>query len=131
MIDYEVSVFDTVYPIIAPLCAPGKFVSTNITSSTAYPAVSLVEVTNVTVRSRQSSSQTENFADVMYQLDVYAKGKYNAKAVYVEADRAMTGIGFTRVSGTWLDNADAPEVSRYTARYRAWIDPNGVIYRAP
>lgn len=131
MIDYEVQVFDRVYNRIAPICAPGKVVSTQIPSFTAFPAATLVEVSNTTVRSRQSSSQKENFSDVMYQLDVYALTKQHAKQVYAEADEAMIEMGFTRVSGLWLDNADRPEVSRYTARYRAWIDPNGVIYRSP
>lgn len=131
MNDYEVQIFDRVYRKVSPLCADGKFVGTNIPTLTAFPAGSLVELSNTTVRSKQSSSQIENFSQVMYQLDIYALGKYACKEVYKAADEEMIGMGFTRISGMWLDNAGAPEVSRYTARYEAWIDRNGMIYRSP
>ena len=131
MIDYEVQVFDKVYRAVSPLCAAGKFVSTNVPNDTGFPAGSLIEISNTTVRSKQSSSQVENFSEVMYQLDVYAMTKSECKSVYKAADDVLIGMGFTRITGTWLDNAGRPEISRYTARYEAWIDPDGVIYRSP
>ena len=67
----------------------------------------------------------------MYQLDVYAQTKAEAKAVYKAADDELIATGFTRVGGDFLDNADNINVFRYTARYEAEIDPDGVIYRAP
>lgn len=129
MNDYEVQVFDRVYSKVAPLCAQGKFVSTNIPTLTAYPAGSLIEIDNSTVRRRQSTSFTEDYSSVMYQLDVYGMTKQSCKAVYNAADEEMIRMGFVRISGTWLDNSAVPEVSRYTARYEAWIDANGMIYR--
>lgn len=131
MIDYEVYVFDKVYRKASPLCAKGKFVNVYVMSPTAYPAGSLVELSNRTVRNRQSSTPVENFARIMYQLDVYAKTKAEAKAVYKAADDEMIALGFTRISGDSLNNVDDIEIFRYTARYEAIIDPNGVIYRAP
>ena len=131
MIDYEVQIFDRVYQYVAPLCAKNKFVSEYVASPSAFPAGSLVELSNVTVRSRQSSSITENYARVMYQFDSYATSKQKCKEVFAAGDEAMIGMGFTRISGNWMDNADNTKVHRYTARYEAEIDPNGVIYRRP
>ena len=129
MIDYEINVFDKVYRKVAPLCAKGKFVSTYVRSSTAFPAGSLVELINHTDRKRQSSTPVENYAVVMYQLDVYALSKAEARKVYATADDEMIALGFTRISGNFLDNADDVNVFRYTASYEAEIDRNGNIYR--
>ena len=129
MIDFEVNIFDRVYRKVSPLCASGKFVSVYNRAPTAYPAGSLVELTNRTVRSRQSSTPVENFARVMYQLEVYALSKREAKTVYKEADDEMIALGFTRISGDFMDNADNIDVFRYVARYEAEIDQNGTIYR--
>lgn len=129
MIDYEVNVFDMVYRKTSNLFAKGKFVSVYNPTPTAYPAGSLVELINRTDQKRQSSTPIENYAVVMYQLDVYALSKKEAKAVYSAVDDEMIAIGFTRVSGDFLDNADNVNVFRYTARYEAEIDREGNIYR--
>lgn len=129
MIDYEVNVFDRVYRKTSNLFAKGKFVSVYNPTPTAYPAGSLVELINRTDQKRQSSTPIENYAVVMYQLDVYALSKKEAKAVYSAVDDEMIAIGFTRVSGDFLDNADNVNVFRYTARYEAEIDREGNIYR--
>lgn len=129
MIDYEVNVFDTVYQKVSHLFAKGKFVSTYIPSPTGFPAGSLVELTNDTVRKRQSSTPIENFALVMYQLDVYATTKKEAKALLSAVDEVMIGLGFTRVGGEFLDNVSNVNIFRYAARYEAEIDRDGNIYR--
>ena len=131
MIDYEVNIFDTVYRQVGSKCARGKFTSIYVQSPTAYPAGSLIELSNRTVREFQSSTPTENFSRVMYQLDTFAMSKKEARDVYKTADEAMIGMGFTRTMGNFIDNAGNPDVYRYTARYEALIDPDGVIYRIP
>ena len=129
MIDYEVNVFDRVYRRVYPLCAIGKFTSVYVPNPTDYPAGSLVELTNTTVRERQSSTPVENFARVMYQLDVYARTKQEAREVYKAADEEMIGMGFTRITGDFMDNAGNVNIFRYVARYEAEIDRDGNIYR--
>lgn len=129
MIDFEVNVFDKVYRKLSPLCAKGKVVSVYTPDPTAFPAASLVELTNHTVRKRQSSTPIENYARVMYQLDVYAKTKKEARSVLSAADEAMIGLGFDKVGGDFLDNASDINVFRYVARYEAEIDRDGNIYR--
>lgn len=129
MIDYEVKIFNTVYNAISSLVAKGKFVSKQIVSPTAFPAASLIEMDNTTVRSRQSSTPKENFALITYQLDVFAMTKSECKKVLAAADGAMIAMNFTRISGRYIDNPGNPDVFRYVARYEAEVDPDGNLYR--
>lgn len=130
MIDREVQIFNRVYASVAPLCARNRFVSTIITEPpTAFPAASLIEINNRTVLAKQSSTPVENFASVMYQLDVYATSKSKCREVFAAADDAMLGMNFSRVAGQYMDNAANTKVFRYVARYEAEIDRDGNIYR--
>ena len=130
MIDYEVKIFNRVHATVAPLCANKKFVSTVISAPpTAFPAASLIEIDNRTIRKRQTSTPVENYALVTYQLDVFATTKSECRSVYAAADEAMIAMNFTRISGQYIDNAGNTKVFRYTARYSAEIDPDGNIYR--
>ena len=129
MIDYEVNIFDTVYRRVSNLFAKGKFVSVYVPDPTGFPAGSLIELTNDTVRKRQSSTPIENFVRVMYQLDVYALTKKEARSLLSAVDDVMIGIGFTRTGGEFLDNMSNVNVFRYSARYEAEIDRDGNIYR--
>lgn len=129
MIDYEVQVFNALYPVVAPLCAKDKFLSVQPITLTSFPTVALVEMDNTTVRQRQSSTPGENFARITYQLDVYAQSKAECRNVYAAADGQMILLGFNRFSGTFLNDPTNTKVYRYTARYQAEIDRDGVIYR--
>ena len=130
MIDYEVKIFNAVYPYVAPLCANKRFVSTIITEApTAFPAASLMEMDNKTVRARQSSTPVENYALVTYRLEVYATTKSACRAILTAADNAMIALNFTRISGYYIDNPTNTKVFRYVAKYEAEIDTEGNIYR--
>jgi hypothetical protein len=129
MIDFEVQIFNTVHAVVSPLCAKNKFVSRQIVSETAFPAASLIEMDNFTVRDRQSSTPGENFARITYQLDVFAKKKSDCRKVFAAADGAMLGMNFSRMSGRYIDNPGNPDVFRYVARYEAEVDPDGNLYR--
>lgn len=129
MIDFEVNVFDAVYRKVSSKFAKGKFVSVYVPDPTAFPSGALYELSNQTVRKRQSSTPQENFARVMYQLDVYALTKNQARSLLSDVDDAMIGLGFTRVGGEFMDNVSNVNVFRYSARYEAEIDRSGNIYR--
>ena len=129
MIDYEVQIFNKVHSVVAPLCAKNKFVSKQVLSPTAFPAASLIEMDNATIRNRQSSTPGENFALITYQLDVFARTKRECRAVFAAADEMMLKLNFSRMSGRYIDNPGNPDVFRYTARYEAEVDPDGNLYR--
>ena len=130
MIDAEVKIFNRVHAKAAPLCAKGKFVSTIITQEpTGFPAASLIEMDNSTVRSRQSSTPKENFAVITYVLEVYATTKSKCREVYATVDDEMIAMNFSRMSGQYVNNAGNTKVFRYVARYEAEIDSEGNLYR--
>lgn len=129
MIDAEVKIFNRVHAVAAPLCAPKKFVSIQLVNPTAFPAASLIEMDNRTVRNRQSSSPIENFAQITYQLEVYAMKKSECRAVYSTVDDEMISMNFSRMSGQYIDNPNNTKVFRYVARYEAMIDRDGNLYR--
>ena len=132
MIDYEVKIFNAVYSAAAPKCAANKFVSTVITEEpTAFPAGSLIEMDNATVRKRQGSSATENFARITYQLELYATSKSKCREVFIAADNAMISLNFSRISGQYINNIQNTKVFRYVARYEADVDTDGNLYRVP
>lgn len=131
MIDYEVKIFNTAHATVAPKCANNMFVSTVITEApTAFPAASLIEIGNRTVRNRQSSTPKENFSLITYQLDVYATSKSKCREVFATADEAMIAMNFTRTSGQYINNIQNTKVFRYTARYEAIVDADGNLYRS-
>ena len=130
MIDYEVKVFNRVHAKAAPLCAQGKFVSTVInTKPTAFPAASLIEMDNITVRERQSSTPKENFALVTYQLEIYATTKSECRKVFKAVDDEMISMNFSRMSGQYINLPENLNLFRYVARYEAEIDADGNLYR--
>lgn len=130
MIDCEVKVFNRVYAKVAPLCAKNKFVSTIITAEpTAFPAGSLIEMDNATVRDMQSSTPVENYSRVTYQLEIFATTKSKCREVFAVADDEMIAMNFTRMSGQYINNAGNTKVFRYVARYEALVDQNGNLYR--
>lgn len=131
MIDYEEKIFSQVHKVVAPLCAKNHFVSKQLISATAFPAASLIEMDNATVRDRQSSTPIENFSRITYQLDVYAMKKSECRKVFAAADGMMLKLNFSRMSGRYIDNPKNPDLFRYTARYEAEIDQNGNLYRRP
>lgn len=131
MNDFEVQIFNRVHPSVAPLCAPNKFVSKQIVSATAFPAASLIEMDNATVRRKQTSTPVENYSRLTYQFEAYAMTKSECRAVVAAADEAMIAMNFSRMSGQYIDNPGNPDVFRYVARYEADVDREGNLYRVP
>lgn len=129
MIDYEVDIFNAVYPDVAPKCADKRFVSKRITGDPKLPAASLWEISNTTVRDRQDSSRTEVFASIAYQGEVFARTKRECREIVKAMEDKLIAIGFTKVSGDYIDNPGKQDVERYVGRYEAEIDRNGMIYR--
>ena len=130
MIDYEVKIFNRVHAVAPPLCAKGKFDSTIITEEpTGFPAASLIEMDNATVRSRQSSTPVENYALITYQLEVYATSKSECRKVFAAVDEEMISMNFNRMSGHYINMPENLKLFRYVARYEAVIDANGNLYR--
>lgn len=131
MIDYEVKIFNNVHDAVAPLCAPKRFVSRQPSDFTKLPAAGLWEMSNRTIRTRQTSTPKENFARLTYQFEAVATTKTEAKKIYKAADDRMISMNFTRISGDFIEYPDDVKIVRYVARYEVEIDEDGNLYRSP
>ena len=133
MINVETEIFGSVankvraeYPNIF---MTGEYVK----SPPSFPAVSLVEMDNTVYTSTQTSTETENHASLMYELDVYSnktKGKKSeCKAIATLIDKEMASFGFSRIMLQPIPNMDDATIYRVKGRYKAVVSKENVIYR--
>ena len=104
-----------------------------VKSPPTFPAVSLVEMDNTHYTFTQTSSEMENHADVMYEVNVYSNKKVGKKSeckkIIALIDNEMTARGFTRTMLQPIPNMDDATIYRMVARYKAIVSKNNVIYR--
>ena len=130
MIDFEIEIFDAVYPFIKDLVPPGGFVSEYVPAPSAFPHVALMEVDNVPDRRTVDSGHYEYSAILTYEAQVYAMDKATCRSIAAALDSAMVGtIGFTKTLGQMIPNQPDPNIFRYVARYTRGVDRGGNTYR--
>lgn len=104
----------------------GEYVET----PSSFPAVSLVEEDNSVVSSLMTTTNMENFVDVVYSVNIYsnkASGKkIEAKNIGDTVDEEMMKMGFTRTMRSQIPNIDRT-IYRLTIRYvgRITVEENG------
>ena len=133
MINVENEVFDSVAEKVRaeyPKCyLTGEYVK----SPPSFPSASIVEMDNTVYTSTQTSSESENHANLMYEVNVYSnktKGKKTeCKAIISIIDSEMAAMGFTRTMLQPIPNMDDATIYRMTARYKAVVSKDKVIYR--
>lgn len=132
MIDIEQEVYT---PIAEKLRKrfPGISVSGEYVNAPAkFPHVTIIEKDNYTTQSHLDSSNTERYATVMYEVNVYSNKAGKKKTVCREImgviDEMFYKKNFTRISMPPVPNMENGTIYRLVARYRAETD--GVaIYR--
>ena len=132
MIDIEAKVYT---PIATALrtAHPGVSVSGEyVKAPSEFPFVSIVEEDNYTTLAHRDGSDSEKFATLMYEVNVYsnkgAKKKSECKAIMATIDELMYAMNFTRLSLAPIPNMENASIYRMTARYRAETDGT-IIYR--
>lgn len=114
--------FNDIYVVGEYVNAPPKF-----------PAVYIVEQDNTVNRMGRDTSDIENFADVMYQVDIFSnknKGKKaECKAIAAFVDEQFASIGFTRTFLNPVPNMDDGTIYRMTGRWVATVSKDREIYR--
>jgi hypothetical protein len=88
---------------------------------------------NTVYENSQTSSENENHATLMYEVNVYSnktKGKKTeCKEIISLIDKEMTLVGFTRIMLQPIPNMDDATIYRMTARYRAVVSKGKKIFR--
>lgn len=133
MIDIEVQVFNQIAPALRAEF-PDIFVTDEyVNAPSRFPAVYISEMDNTVNRASRDTSNIENFADVMYQVDIYSnknKGKKSeCKAIASIVDEKFTALGFTRSFLNPVPNMDGATIYRMTGRWIATVSKNNVVYR--
>lgn len=133
MIDVERMIFT---PIAEALRKKFKGIDVSgayVKSPPKFPHASIVEQDNYTTTAHQDSSETEGFATIMYEVNVYSnktdKSKSECRSILSEIDKMLCAMNFTRISMTPVPNMDNASIYRLVARYRAETDGNTLFRR--
>lgn len=98
-----------------------------------FPSVSIVEMDNSTFRPTWSNRATEQYALVMYEVNVYSNltggKKAQAKAIMDTIDGLLQAYGFERMICQPIQNLNDATVYRMVGRYRAVVSDELMIYR--
>jgi hypothetical protein len=98
-----------------------------------FPAVTLDEITNVTVDELEDSSVAEKYSSLTYRLQVFSNKqsgkKAEARAIFATADSVMRGLGFRRITYTTTPEIYESTIYSITATYEAIAGADGVIYK--
>ena len=132
MIDVESDIFSLISTALRAayddIYVTGEYVS----QPPIFPAVFIVEMENSVYQPGRDSSGIENFANVMYQIDVYSNlsrgKKAQARTIIGMIDVLMAVKGFTRTFMNPVQNMNDPTIYRITARYQAVVGKDKVIY---
>lgn len=113
---------------------PGIFVTgEHVPIPASFPAVSIVEADNATDKRSRTNSQEEQFAEVMYEVNVYSNRtqgkKAEARTIISTIDTMLLEYGFERVMLQPIPNLDDATIYRMVGRYRAVVSNNLTIFR--
>lgn len=133
MIDIEREVYT---PIVKTLRKrfPGISVSSEYVNSPAkFPYVSIVEQDNYPTVEHLDNSNTERYATVMYEVNVYSDKAGKKKSVCREImgviDEMLYKQNFTRISMSPVPNMENGTIYRLVARYKAETDGENLYRR--
>lgn len=133
MISVENQVFADVAAAVRAEFPDAFVVDEYVNAPKRFPTVYIVEQDNTVNRASRDTSNVENFADVMYQVDIYSnknKGKKSeCKAIAEIVDERFAALGFTRSFLNPVPNMDNATIYRMTGRWIATVSKHNVVYR--
>lgn len=126
MIDMEAALFTELAKALRT-AFPGVTVAGEyVNAPSKFPFVSIEEADNYQDARYQDSAQTERFASVMYEVNVYSNKTGGKKAEcrkllnYIDA--MLYEMNFTRISMNPVPNMEDGTIYRLNARYEAVTD---------
>lgn len=133
MIDIENEIFSIVSNVVRNIYPKIYMTGEYVKSPPSFPCVSLIETDNQIYRNTRDTSNIENHAQVLYEVNVYSNKtsgkKTECKAIMSTIDDTMAALGFTRTLMNPVPNELDATVYRLTARYRAVVSKDEIIYR--
>lgn len=131
MVNIEEKVFSTVATALRDEYGTSNiFVAGEYTETPSkFPAVTLMENSNIVIQNRRTAQSIENGVAVLYEVNVFSnktKGKKTeAKEIMAMVDSEMMKMGFTRTFMNPIPNVVDATIYRIVARYTADVIPEG------
>lgn len=130
MIDIETILFDKVARAVRTfddaIACYGEYVD----APEAFPCMCMYEIDNRTYARSRTLGETENHAQVTYEINIYTArndgGKQQAKLIADVVDDALSGCLFTRTFRGNTPNIDR-NIYRITMRYTAVVSKPGYL----
>jgi len=98
-----------------------------------FPSVSIVEMDNATPLNTWTNRPVQQYAEVMYEVNVYSNlqrgKKAQAKAIMGTIDGMLQQYGFDRITCQPIQNMNDATIYRMVGRYRAVVSDDLTIYR--
>lgn len=134
MIDVEFDIFSKIATVLRTQFAGIYVTGEYVRIPPSFPAVSIIEQDNSTYTRTLDTSNEENHATLMYEINVYSNKtsgkKIECKKIMHVIDAELFKMGFLRVGNTPLEVPNTEKsIYRIIARYRAVISKNKTIYR--
>lgn len=132
MIDIENAVFQVVATAFRAAYPDGFIAGEYVAQPAKFPAVSIVEMDSSVYQRGVDSGAIENFATVMYQVDIYSNKttgkKAQCKEIAALIDEQLAELGFTRTFMNPVQNLSDATIYRMTGRYRGVVSKDQTIY---
>lgn len=133
MIDYANTIFTTVANTVRNIHFGTKVVGEYVRDPSTFPTVTVEEISNTVVDHLEDSSNTENFARVIYRVQVFSNKqsgkKSEARAIFDTTDSEMRKMGFRRVTYTTTPEIYNSTIYNITATYEGIVGVDGHVYR--
>ena len=133
MIDLESPLFTEIAGVLRSTYKGITVYGEYVPAPSGFPSVSIVEMDNATYLPSRTNRITEQYAEVMYEVNVYSnltRGKKDqAKAIMDTIDTMLQQYGFERITVQPIQNMNDATIYRMVGRYRAVVSDDLTIYR--
>ena len=131
MINNANEIFDRITTALKQSDSAVKTSSVYVNAPSSYPFVSIELIEDSIYEQGVDSGDMENFANMSYEVNVYAKGDTKMSKAYGllgVADNFMKSIGFTRIIIQPMQDQNET-LYRIIARYEAVVGKDLKVYR--
>lgn len=132
MIDIYNRVFGIVYLAAKGVDAQASVLDSYTSAPPTFPCVTVQEVNNITTEHPIGTRNTEKFARITYQIEVFTVGdkrRSESRGIMAAISDALVSLGFERDFMASTPNYADANVYRLTARFRTFADINNNTYR--
>lgn len=133
MIDLESPLFTEIAGVLRSTYKGITVYGEYVPAPAGFPSVSFVEMDNATYLPARTNRPVEQYAEVMYEVNVYSNltlgKKDQAKAIMDTIDTLLQQYGFERITVQPIQNMNDATIYRMVGRYRAVVSDDLTIFR--